>query len=77
MVIKLADVRTRKPCLDTIHATVFDKSAITTYNGNRTMATVSRWHTFLKALMYDIDTLELMSVNGGVQIQDFIPKKDE
>lgn len=79
MHIKLADVlklECEKPCVDIIHATVIDKSSVTTYNINKQMATVilADGTDYVKALVYDLDALTMMAVNKGIQIQDFIPK---
>lgn len=79
MHIKLADVlklECEKPCVDIIHATVIDKSSVTTYNINKQMATVifADGTVYVKALVYDLDALTMMAVNKGIQIQDFIPK---
>ena len=81
MLIKLQDIaklEKEKPCFDTIHATVIDKSAVTRYGGNKTMATVvlADDTTCIKALVYDMETLKILVKDSGVQIQDFIPKQD-
>lgn len=79
MLIKLEEIKNLeadKPCMQTIHVTVIDKSAITVYNKNKQMATVilADETSFVKALVYDLEALTMMAVNSGLQIQDFIPK---
>lgn len=84
MNITIADVKALpidKPCKQTLHVQVLDKSAVTRYTSEgseRLMATVivGNETDTLKALVYDMDNLGMMTVNQGVQIQDFIPKKE-
>lgn len=61
-----------------IHCTVMDKSSRTTYNRTKVMATVVLADSshIIKAQVYDMDSLDLMILNGGLQIKDFIPKSN-
>ncbi|KAK3093301.1 hypothetical protein FSP39_013873 [Pinctada imbricata] len=81
MLIKLENIRKEepdKPVKHTVHCTVMDKSAVTTYKDNKTMATIylADDTDYMKCLVYDISLLPLMKVNSGIQLQDFIPKRD-
>lgn len=81
MVLTLDMVRKlepEKPCVEMIHCTVMNKSSRTTYNRTKVMATVVLADSshIIKVQVYDMDSLDLMILNGGLQIKDFIPKSN-
>ena len=70
-----------KPCKSIIHVKVVERRAVTRYKKDggdeKVMASVILGDktASIKALVYDLCNLEMLHVNTGMQIQDFIQKK--
>ena len=79
---EITSLEAEKPCKSIIHVKVVEKGAVTRYKKDegdeKVMASVSLADktSSIKALVYDLCKLEMLHLNTGVQIQDFIPKKE-